>query len=173
MRHVFLSGRDDIDRSLIIDKTLEALGPRGVSGYRTVSVKSTIENAQKEVYLTPWGEESIREERYLAGVLWDDGIYTGFPEVFDDVGLKILNAIPKDADLIVIDEIGLFEMAAPMFSVALFKRLEEDVRVFGVLQRKDTPFHDVIRYHEKVSIIEVAEGNLMQAPDLVLQVFME
>lgn len=173
MSHVFLSGRDDIDRSAIVDRTIQKLEQKKIYGFRTVSVESKIENASQEVYIIPWGEKLVRDEKYLVGVLWNDGIYTAFPEVFDNSGLAILKAIPENADLIVMDEVDLFVMAAPLFSTAVLKQMEENTPVFGVLQRKDTPFHDAIRNNPSVTMIEVSEVNLPLAHELALKALTE
>lgn len=169
--HVFLSGRDDLDLSGVIDRTLGILGNPKITGYRTVSVDSAIENARSEVYITAVGQELIRDESRLIGVLWDDGVYTAFPEVFDGSGKAILDAIDEEANFILMDRVGLFEAAAPLFCAAVLKRLDNNTPVFGVVQRKDTPFLDAIRNHPDVQVIEVAEANINQVPELAEKIF--
>lgn len=164
--HVFISGRDDLDKSTIIRKALEIIKPKKIAGFCTVDVPSTIANARTEVYITAVGEEPTRDDIHLVGVLWDDDIYTGFPEAFEYGGCALLNSMPEDADVIVMDEIGLFELSAPRYCAAVLKRLDGEGSIIGVLKRKDMPFLDAIRQHSNVTVIEVAEQNYDQAPDL-------
>lgn len=167
--HVFVSARDDLDKSAIIRKVLERIKPKKIGGFCTVGVDSTIEDARTEVYITKYGEEPNRDEIYLVGVLWDDDIYTGFPEAFEYGGRAVLKSVPEDADLIIMDELGLFELAAPQYCAAIFKLVDGDKQILGVLKRRDTPFHDAIRQSPNVTVIEVAEQNYDQAPDLVIK----
>ena len=171
--HVFISARDDLDKSAIIRKVLEMTGPKKIAGFCTVGIESTIEDARTEVYITAFGEEPVRDEIYLVGVLWDDDIYTGFPEAFEHGGRAVLNSIPEDADLIIMDELGLFELAAPQYCADVFKLVDGNKTILGVLKRKDTPFHDAIRQHPNVTVIEVAEQNYDQAPELAVKALQE
>lgn len=166
--HVFISGRDDLDKTAVIRKTLEMMKPKKIAGFCTTGVASRIEHALKEVYITAAGEEPICDDRHLVGVLWDDDVYTGFPEAFDQGGCAVLNSIPEDAELIVMDELGLFEQSAPLYCATIMRQLDQNTPVLGVLKRRDTPFLDAIRQHPNVTIIEVAEQNYEKAPDLAV-----
>lgn len=173
MKHVFLSGRDGLDISAVAADVISMAGDMRVDGIRTVREKSDIEGAKENVYITRYGKTPIHDENHLVGVLWDDDVYTGFPEVFDRAGCDIMSEIDMTSDFIVLDEIGLYEMAAPLYSAAILKLLDGDSRVFGTMIRRDTPFHNAIRQNPETTVIEVADANKDTAAETAYRVFFE
>lgn len=165
MKHVFLTGPESMDQSVLIQQALDRLGGRfrTLSGFVKIRVKSGIEQAEQEVYITPAGCAPVCDDEHLVGILWEDGVYTGFPEVFDHGGLRVLASFAPDADLIVMDDIGRFEMSAPRYSAALLRLLDGDTPILGVLRLRDTPFCAAVKAHPNVRLIEVTRDTWQTA----------
>ena len=57
------------------------------------------------------------------------------------------------------DELGFFENDAARFQEAVFRVLDADKPVLGVLKQKDTPFLRQVRHREDVIVYEIREDN--------------
>lgn len=166
--HVFISGRDELDKSAIIDRVLTLSGYKKIAGFRNQCLQSTIEHARSEVYIEPVYADPIKDDNHLIGVMWEDDVYTAFPEVFEHGGCRILDSVPNDAEVIVMDELGVFEAAAPVFCASVLRCLDGETPVIGALPRKDTPFLDAVRQHPNVKVIDAVPSNTEQAVKLAV-----
>ena len=154
--HVFLTGEKQVGKSTLVSAVLASAGLK-YGGIRSISVFD--ENNDRNVYLVPANGEN-RESAVLAGVCSNRHITERHPEVFDDVGCRLLD-FDVDTKLIVIDEIGNMERDAKRYSDKIMSLLDRtDVRIIGVLQKKaDSALAEAIRKHPDVRIIEVTEEN--------------
>ncbi len=84
------------------------------------------------------------------------------------VNLNDLNAIGassivkavKDADIIVVDEIGPMELFSPRFKEALMKAVESRKMMIGTIHyRGRDPLINTIKAREEAEILEVTRGN--------------
>lgn len=84
-----------------------------------------------------------------------------FPEVFDVDGVQILcdSRKNKENKIIIMDELGFFENDASLFQNEIFKCLNEDVFVLGVIKPQKTEFLDKVRAHSKVDLFNVTVKN--------------
>lgn len=78
---------------------------------------------------------------------------------FETVGAEAVADAARSARLIVMDELGRFELAAPGFQAAVMKALSSPVPVLGVLKADSNPFLDAIRARDDTTILEVTEAN--------------
>ena len=122
-KHLFLTGRKGVGKSTLIRGLLAAeSGPLG--GFFTVKY-------QGGVYLLPAaGEGAFTPENLL--------FYCGHggdPRRFDDLGCAAL-ADTAGCGLLVMDELGPHEAEAVRFQAAVFRALEGDIPILGVLQQK-------------------------------------
>lgn len=83
---------------------------------------------------------------------------TGYPEVFEDSGVRFLSDIPKGA-LVLMDEIGVMENRATAFREAVFAILDGDYRVLVAVRDRSTPLLDAIRHHPKSRNLTAQEAN--------------
>lgn len=167
MRHLFFTGDDNIDKQRPLQQLLDKLAPRfhTVSGFEKVMVPSAVDGASCETYLTVLGCAPVCDNDHMIGIQWKDGFYNGFPEVFDHGGLRILDAIASDADLLVMNDIGRYEMAAPAYSDRLLHLLDADTLIIGILQKRETDFFEQVRKHPRVRLYEVTRENYADAAD--------
>ena len=154
--HVFLTGEKQVGKSTLVSAVLSSIGLK-YSGLRSISVFD--ENNDRNVYLVPANGEN-RESAVLAGVCSNRHITERHPEVFDDVGCRLLD-FDEDTELVVIDEIGNMERDAKRYSDRILELLDRnDIRILGVLQKKaDSALAEAIRKHPNVRMIEVTEEN--------------
>ena len=154
--HIFLTGEKQVGKSTLVSAVLSSVGMK-FSGLRSISVFD--EKNDRNVYLVP-ANGGDDEPTALAGVCSNRHITERYPEVFDDVGCRLLD-FDEDTRLVVIDEIGSMERDARRYSDRIMSLLDRtDIRILGVLQKKtDSNLAQAIRKHPNVRMIEVTEEN--------------
>ncbi|NPV70396.1 MAG: hypothetical protein HPY55_07100 [Firmicutes bacterium] len=88
--------------------------------------------------------------------LQDPGRPQANPEAFLTVGVSAIRRAMSDRLVIVVDEIGRFELAAPLFLEAVTEALDFPLPVTGVLKQESNWFLDRIRSRADVRIVEVS-----------------
>ena len=154
--HIFLTGEKQVGKSTLVSAVLSSVGLK-YGGLRSISVFD--EKNDRNVYLVP-ANGGDDEPTALAGVCSNRHITERYPEVFDDVGCRLLD-FDEDTRLVVIDEIGSMERGARRYSDRIMSLLDRtDIRILGVLQKKtDSDLAQAIRKHPNVRMIEVTEEN--------------
>ena len=163
--HVFLTGERGIGKSRAA-AAAAALLQRPCVGFRTVFAD---ENRHASMlYLLPADEEQPTEESHPAAV-WRDGKLTAVEGAFDTWGAELLRQARHRTDaLILMDECGHVEKNALVFQREILACLDGDTPVLGVL-RKDQPWHEIIKRHPKVQVLEVTAQNRDQLPRQIVQ----
>jgi Predicted nucleotide kinase len=82
-------------------------------------------------------------------------------DAFDFAGVRILRKSLENeqARLIIMDELGFMEKDAIMFQAEVFKCLDSEIPVLGVLRAGSIPFLDAISEREDVLVLEVTDKN--------------
>jgi len=78
-------------------------------------------------------------------------------EAFETVGVEAVRRGIRSAGLVVMDELGRFELRAYGFRQAVTDALDSPVPVVGVLKEDDNPFLKEIRSRDDTEILEVTE----------------
>ena len=145
-RHLFLTGPQGVGKSTLIRGLLaEESGPLG--GFFTVKHEGG-------VYLLPAAQErAFTSENFL----FRCG-HGGDPARFDDLGCAAL-ADTAGCRLLVMDELGPHEAEARRFQAAVFRALEGDTPIIGVLQQAESEFLDRIARHPQVTVLTVSVAN--------------
>lgn len=93
----------------------------------------------------------------------------GFPSKFDEVSQLILNNT-KDADLIVIDELGVLESEAHAFQKCVFALFESAIPVIAAVRNKKTPFlkEIMLRSDSKLFVITPENRNAIY-PEILIE----
>jgi len=84
-------------------------------------------------------------------------------EGFETVGAEAIRRAMSSARLIVMDELGRFELRAPVFREVVMEALSSPVPVVGVLKADGNPFLDAIRAREDTVIVVVMPSNRSEA----------
>ena len=85
------------------------------------------------------------------------GVWDIHLEAFETVGAEAVRRGIRSADLVVMDELGRFELRAYGFRQAVTDALDSPVPVVGVLKEDDNPFLKEIRSRDDTEILEVTE----------------
>ena len=115
---IFLTGERGVGKSTALRRALHGCG-LGVGGFMTDFGGSRYEE-NKILRLLPWAEEPDFSAGETCALLGPGGRQV-FPEVFDDLGSRLLlSAAGDDAcDLILLDELGFLEADAGRFRAAV------------------------------------------------------
>ena len=164
MPNVFLTGTIGSGKSTALNAALSLLAPRRLGGFRTVKSATDIPGAVGVVYIVPADGPALLDEDHRIGIRWGGGRFTPFPDSFENGGCAILAAAPPDADLIIMDELGVMEQEARNFCDAVLGLLDGTVPVLGVIKPQPSPLLDAIRNHHKSRVLEVTEFNRNDMP---------
>ena len=80
-------------------------------------------------------------------------------DALDRVGVSALHQALKEADLVVIDEIGKMELLSPRFKEAVTQALNSGKRVLGTIMLNPHPFVDEIKHRPEVEVLFLTRGN--------------
>lgn len=144
--HLFLTGPKGVGKSTLIRGLLaEESGPLG--GFFTVKHEGGV------YLLLAARERAFTPENFL----FRCG-HGGDPARFDDLGCAAL-ADTAGCRLLVMDELGPHEAEAKQFQAAVFRTLDGDIPIIGVLQQAESEFLDRIACHPQVMVLTVSEEN--------------
>ncbi|WP_137743878.1 nucleoside-triphosphatase [Robertmurraya siralis] len=162
MPNILLTGNKQVGKSTIINKIIEDY-PGGVCGFKTVMKQ------------TPRRQFFISEFQKSAAIIANSVERTrSYPlppisSTFDNEGATILKrCFIQSPELIIMDELGLFENRAFYFQKLVHKGLNSDIPILGVLKDKPSRFLNSIRDREDVEIIRVSEENRNQLVKIVM-----
>ena len=98
-------------------------------------------------------------ERASIASSYDGNCWLAQPGGFDSVGVRSIVGALANATLIVMDELGFFELEAKRFQEAVFDALSGKVPVLGVLKADLNPFISAVKERPDVLLIEVTRAN--------------
>lgn len=154
-RHLFLTGEKGVGKSTLIQTLLA--GYRGhLGGFFTVK-SACVVPGRTSVHLLRAGcgdRPTAEDLLFCCG----DRAGPSAAARFDQLGCAALEA-GSHAELLVMDELGPHEGEALAFCQAVFRALDEDTPILGVLQRAQVPFLDQIAAHPQVRVVEVTVEN--------------
>ena len=141
----FLTGRMRIGKSTIISHILQSLSDskRKIEGYRT---KPIIDNDKVKGYVF---ENLGGVRKCFAHVDFKTDFkfdrYGVDISVFNELGAETLEQAVVNADLIVMDEIGMLEKEADQFKQSIMKCLSSEKIVLGAFQQRATWFSKILQ----------------------------
>lgn len=91
------------------------------------------------------------------------------PSILEVKGVEILRKSFASRELIIMDEIGYFEPKAPQFARDVFRILDSNKVVLGVLEAKKCNYINSVIAREDVIILKVTSDNLQQVKEQALQ----
>lgn len=160
MNNIMLTGERQIGKSTIINFLLENCHGE-VCGFRTLPNDGLH-------YLSPINSQRVMAEKHNICRKNEGGTLVGITSTFDDSGARILgNCLEKKPDLIIMDELGLFESKAFVFQERVLECLNSDIPVLGVLKAKSSPFLDLIRNRDDITIFTITKDNRSKMKEII------
>ena len=145
-RHLFLTGPKGVGKSTLLRDFLARETGR-LGGFFTVKHRGS-------VYLLRAGTgEAPDAENFLFRCGCG-----GDPGRFDALGCAALTDT-EGCSLLVMDELGPHEAQAVRFQAAVFRALEGEIPILGVLQQADSDFLRRVACHPQVTVLTVTEEN--------------
>ena len=155
-KHLFLTGRKRVGKSTVIKKLLE--GRETPAGFRTVRL---ITEGGCSVHMFAPGTEEFTEENRIF-YRKDGALYLNIGD-FDRIGCALLERA-RGRELILMDELGPTEADAMKFRRAVWRTLEEEAHVYGVLQLAESEFLSQVAARDDVLLVTVTEENRDDLP---------
>ncbi|MCR2043675.1 nucleoside-triphosphatase [Anaerosalibacter massiliensis] len=153
MNNLFLTGEIKVGKSTVLKKVLKKINIP-VGGYMTEkticnditthTVKSLYDNIEKYIIA------KINNKNFSRKIFMES-FSTGIPSILD----KSL----ENRDIIVLDELGFMENDINIFTSKIYRLLDSDKIVLGVLKKYDCEFLNNIKARDDVIIIEITEEN--------------
>jgi len=84
-------------------------------------------------------------------------------EVFVTVGIPAIETALRDAQVVVMDEIGRFELKVPAFLEAVETALDSPVPVVGIIKDESNPFLDKVRSRRDIRLVRVVKDRREEA----------
>ena len=170
-KHIFLTGPKQIGKSTII-KTYIHSHPASYAGFLTEKSKEIYPGATSvhmldAAFFTQKKKPSKENFLFFCGQA-PDALYHQYnllPDPaprFNKIGCAILDTIPINTNIIIMDEIGPHECEAFEFYHSIVKCLDGDIPILGVLQQAESALYRRIAEHPDVEVIKVTKENRNQ-----------
>ncbi|WP_103065759.1 nucleoside-triphosphatase [Petrotoga sp. HWH.PT.55.6.1] len=160
-KNIFLTGSVGVGKSKIISKVIKQLS-LNISGFSVARegkknnwnsfylVQASSFNNNNQSKKSEFNRFAFRSD-YSKN--WEINI-----RVFDKLGVQLLTNI-DDADVVIMDELGRFELTAFKFQKKVIEVLNSDKPVLGVIKDESNVFLDDIRNRKDVQIFRVTLEN--------------
>jgi nucleoside-triphosphatase len=171
-KHLFLTGEIQIGKSTLIAKYREYLnGKKHWSGFRTCPY---IEDGVHSGFQMIGANENPRvRDAHIVGIKDEDASrFKGICEVFDTYGVELLKeAREHEEDMVIMDELGFFELNAIKFREAVHSVLDGNQRTLGVIKIKTNPFLEEVKQREDVLVMEINIDNRDEMLHKIIEFF--
>ena len=149
--NLFLTGPKHVGKSTILFSALEKF-PVALGGFR---VDRVFQGRRLRAFrIVDLDTSSLARISTARKGGWDVHI-----DAFETVGAEAVRNGIRCAELIVMDELGRFELPAYGFRQAVTEALDSEVPTIGVLKDDDNPFLNEIRSREDTEILQVTGEN--------------
>lgn len=129
MLNIFLTGKSGVGKSSLLFKIINEFNC-SIGGYIEKKIINNNEIKYDMVSLVDGRQNNIIGVSYL-----DNKDYKVFKEVFNTIGVEIIQKSIKNSDVIVMDEIGFFELNCIEFREEIIRALDCSKFVIGVIKK--------------------------------------
>ncbi|ADK14777.1 nucleotide kinase related protein [Clostridium ljungdahlii DSM 13528] len=153
MKKIFFTGEKGIGKSKLLEKVIKNIDcsiggfiqekefTEGVKIFKVISLYNSDDN-----YII--GRYDIKKEKMYIDM-----------DIFNVIANDVLLKSLYNRDLVVLDELGFMEENVSLFKDTIFKILNSDKPVIGVLRECDGDFVQKIAKREDVQVIRIDENN--------------
>jgi nucleoside-triphosphatase len=124
------------------------------------------EGAPKTLQLSAGADDSLKLLRYRKIFAYRENDAAKFQveaDVFDNLGVELLK---QPGQIVLLDELGRFELQALEFQREVFSLLASEKIVIGVIKAESNPFLDELRRRDDLEIYELKEQNKEQRAEI-------
>ncbi|MEF9951120.1 MAG: nucleoside-triphosphatase [Clostridium sp.] len=159
MKNILLTGNIGAGKTTLLYKIIESLN-LSIGGFkvnRHITQTGPIETKTfiLSSYLNGIDNYKVATARTIHGNVTMNILSNGF----EDAASPVIEASLRGRDVIVFDELGFMESNSPLFKSSIFKALNSNKLVLGVIKDRCCEFLDSIRSRDDVLIIQVTEEN--------------
>ena len=171
-KNIFLTGKKNSRKTTIIKKVVAKLDlsvagfmvgrdqqAKNWSSFYLLPADIFLENNKKIKNIKEKGTFAWRDEEAKINI---------DPEVFDNYGVKLLNKDSKK-DIVIMDELGRFELKAYNFQKKVIELIKSDKLVLGVIKPEKNLFLNKVRKILKQKPLVVEKDNREEIYNFVLQ----
>ena len=156
-KHILICGKRNSGKTELFERLLAACR-MPVYGFST-GIANTREDGYHEIYMFPAGHTDgpCTEENHLGDCNMRER--TVHPEVFDRLGVKLLEARPDG--IVAMDELGFMETGARAFCARVLELLDGDIPVLATAKAggPEMDFLNRVHGHPKVMRCTVTQEN--------------
>ena len=153
MKNIFITGEKGIGKSSLLEKIVKNID---------CSIGGFIQEKIFTEETTSFNVISLYDSKnsYIIG-FYDrkKSVLHSDMSVFNDISREVLLKSLCNRDLIILDELGFIEENAELFKDTIFKILNSDKPVLGVLKECNGNFIQKIKMREDVQVIRINENN--------------
>lgn len=162
-KNIFLTGKSGCGKSTLLNKILDSLNIK-YSGYRTLPYY--INDKFKGFYIHGYVDYEYNFSPISIKV--GDRKSIGIKETFQNTGYEILkrSRTSEENNLILMDEIGIFEEEAINFKREIIKSLECEKNVLGVIKKKENTFLKEISERSDVLVIDIEDKTSLEVEEI-------
>lgn len=155
-KHLIIAGKRHTGKSTLVNRLLENCDCP-VYGFRTAAGKS-MKKGYRSFFIHPASaaERFETEENHIGD---GNGIGpVGYPEAFNNFGMKCLEAEP--GGIILMDELGFMEKDAEQFCAKVLELFDGDIPVIATAKSgHDIPLLNAILEHPKADVFYITTEN--------------
>jgi nucleoside-triphosphatase len=164
-RALLLTGKPGTGKTALIKEAIASTKVNG-GGFYTEEIR-TEGIRQGFRIVTLHGQEAILADVSISSP-YQVSKYRVDTDSLNKVGVSALRQALREADLIVIDEIGKMELLSPQFKEAVTQVINSGKRVLGTIMLNPHPFADQIKRHPEVETLLVTRDNRPEVMKRVL-----
>jgi len=164
-RALLLTGKPGTGKTALIKEALARTKVKG-GGFYTEEIR-TGGIRQGFRIVTIDGQEAILAHVGISSP-YQVSKYRVDTDTLNRVGVSALRRALKEADLIVIDEIGKMELLSPWFREAVTQAINSGKKVLGTIMLNPHPFADEIKRYPEVETLLVTRDNRTEVMRKVL-----
>ena len=167
MKNILLTGKPGCGKTTVIKEILKKLKGIKAAGFFTEEIRE--KGGRKGFKITSLdGEEAIMAHVDIKSS-YKVSKYKVDVDAVEDVGANALIKGKKNADIIVIDEIGKMELFSELFKLSVLEVLASEKKILGTITKAKDKFVEDIKARDDVKIIEVARENRDALPEEIVK----
>lgn len=172
-KHIFLTGEKQVGKSTVLSKVLADARiaaycrEKGLAGFRTYPLMA--EGVRKGFYMHSLLPVAACDNDLPVVIRIGPNKMVPVSETFEILGSALLaDAVKQRERLVLLDELGKAEKKAPAFQRMVFRTLDTQDLVLGVLQKGIDTFAQTTGLREDVKVYTITEDNRDDIPGLII-----